>query len=75
MDVMMPEKNGLEALSEIKAARPETEIVMITGNADAATVQGADYTLPATLPAGGHRYRVAKLIQGLLVHHSSPSTA
>ena len=39
MDVMMPEKNGLEALFEIKAARPTTEIVMITGNADADTVQ------------------------------------
>jgi len=39
MDVMMPEKNGLEALSEIKASRPEVEIVMITGNADAMTVQ------------------------------------
>lgn len=39
MDVMMPEKNGLEAMSEIKAARPETEFVMITGNADPDTVQ------------------------------------
>lgn len=41
LDVMMPEKNGLEALNEIKAARPETEVVMITGNADAGTVQEA----------------------------------
>jgi len=39
LDVMMPEKNGLEALSEIKAARPETEIIMITSNADPQTVQ------------------------------------
>ncbi|MDP3538908.1 MAG: response regulator [Azonexus sp.] len=39
LDVMMPEKNGLEALCEIKAARPETEIVMITSNADPETVQ------------------------------------
>jgi len=39
MDVMMPEKNGLEAMAEIKAARPETEFVMITGNADPETVQ------------------------------------
>lgn len=39
LDVMMPEKNGLEALGEIKAARPETEIVMITSNADPETVQ------------------------------------
>lgn len=41
MDVMMPEKNGLEALMEIKAARPEVSIVMITGNADPDTVQEA----------------------------------
>ncbi len=41
MDVMMPEKNGLEALHEIKAARPQTAIVMITGNADPETVQDA----------------------------------
>lgn len=41
LDVMMPEKNGLEALCEIKAARPETEVVMITGNTDQGTVQEA----------------------------------
>lgn len=41
LDVVMPEKNGLEALGEIKAARPETSIVMITGNADPDTVQEA----------------------------------
>ncbi|MCK6391786.1 MAG: response regulator, partial [Azonexus sp.] len=34
MDVMMPEKNGLEAMVEIKAARPETQIIMITSSAD-----------------------------------------
>ena len=39
LDVMMPEKNGIEALIEIKAARPETVVVMITSNADADTVQ------------------------------------
>jgi len=39
LDVVMPEKDGLEALSEIKAARPETEIVMITASADPDTVQ------------------------------------
>jgi two-component system chemotaxis response regulator CheY len=41
MDVMMPEKNGLEALSEIKAAYPKTEVVMVTGNSDPDTVQEA----------------------------------
>ncbi len=39
LDVVMPEKNGLEALCEIKVARPETEVVMITSNADPETVQ------------------------------------
>lgn len=32
--------------------------------AEAATVQGSDYALPAGLAAGEHRYRVAKLVQG-----------
>lgn len=41
LDVMMPEKNGLEALHEIKAARPQTAIIMITANADPETVQDA----------------------------------
>lgn len=39
MDVVMPEKDGLEALCEIKAARPDANIVMITSNADQVTVQ------------------------------------
>ncbi|MDD2741167.1 MAG: response regulator [Rhodocyclaceae bacterium] len=41
LDVMMPEKNGIDALCEIKVARPETEVVMITISADPATVQQA----------------------------------
>lgn len=41
LDVMMPEKDGLAALPEIRKAAPEATIVMITANADAATVQGA----------------------------------
>lgn len=41
MDVMMPEKNGLEAMTEIKAERPETGFIMITGSADPETVQDA----------------------------------
>jgi len=39
MDVVMPEKNGIEALCEIKATQPEIEVVMVTGNSDPATVQ------------------------------------
>ena len=41
MDVMMPEKNGIEALCEIKAAHPDTEVVMVTSNSDPGTVQEA----------------------------------
>lgn len=39
LDVLMPEKSGLEALIEIKAARSEVHVVMVTGNADPDTVQ------------------------------------
>lgn len=39
LDVIMPEKDGLAALCEIKTARPETEVVMITSNANPETVQ------------------------------------
>lgn len=39
MDVMMPEKNGIDALCEIRAARPGTAVIMITSNADPDTVQ------------------------------------
>lgn len=41
MDVLMPEKNGIEAMADIKVERPETEIIMITGSADPDTVQEA----------------------------------
>ncbi|HEX6733383.1 MAG TPA: response regulator [Azonexus sp.] len=41
LDVVMPEKNGLRALAEIKATQPEIAIVMITGNADQNTVRQA----------------------------------
>lgn len=39
MDVMMPEMDGLAALGAIKASHPQVDVVMITGNADAGTVQ------------------------------------
>lgn len=41
MDVLMPEKNGLEAMAEIKQTLPDTEFIMITGSADPETVQDA----------------------------------
>ena len=39
MDVLMPELDGIHAMSQIKAQRPETAFIMITGNADPGTVQ------------------------------------
>ena len=39
LDVIMPEKNGLLALGEIKAAQPAIAVVMITASADPKTVQ------------------------------------
>ena len=39
MDVMMPEMSGIEAMGKIRTDRPETEVVMITSNADPETVQ------------------------------------
>jgi two-component system chemotaxis response regulator CheY len=39
MDVMMPEMGGIEAMGKIRTERPETEVVMITSNADPETVQ------------------------------------
>lgn len=41
LDVIMPGMDGLEALLSIKAARAETQVIMITGNADQSTVQNA----------------------------------
>ncbi|MDD2884143.1 MAG: response regulator [Dechloromonas sp.] len=41
LDIQMPEKDGLQALCEIKATRSETEVVMITGSSDMETVQEA----------------------------------
>lgn len=42
LDIVMPgEMDGLEALVEIKKDRTQTQVVMITGNADQDTVQEA----------------------------------
>ena len=41
LDVMMPEKDGIQALCEIKAANPGIEVIMITSSSDPETVQGA----------------------------------
>lgn len=39
MDVVMPEKSGIEALCAIKVANPATEVIMVTSNSDPETVQ------------------------------------
>lgn len=41
MDVLMPEKNGLVAMAEIRNVQPATEFIVITGSADPETVQEA----------------------------------
>lgn len=41
MDVEMPEMGGLEALQHIKSTRPETAVVMVTGNASIDNVKVA----------------------------------
>jgi DNA-binding NtrC family response regulator len=33
LDVLMPGPNGLEILPQIKALRPQTEVILLTGNA------------------------------------------
>ena len=42
MDVVMPEKNGIEAPCEIKASQPTVEVIMVTSNLDPETVSGVD---------------------------------
>lgn len=41
LDVMMPEMDGLEALQAIKSMRPETAVIMVTGNPSVGNVQEA----------------------------------
>ena len=62
MDVRMPRADGLEATRAIKAARPQTRIVLVTGAVDAGLAQaarhaGADDLL--TKECGGEALREA----------------
>lgn len=41
LDVMMPEMDGLEALTAIKAAHPEVKVIMVTGDASPHNVHEA----------------------------------
>ena len=38
LDVMMPGMNGLETLRAIKAAKPEIQVIMLSGREQAATI-------------------------------------
>ena len=42
LDLVMPQVNGLEALRWIKAARPETKIIMVTVHVEDAYRQAAE---------------------------------
>ena len=41
LDVMMPEVDGIELLTQIKAEMPDIRVLMITGSTDRETVQAA----------------------------------
>lgn len=41
LDVLMPHSNGLDVLKQIKERLPQTLVLMVTGNRDRETVQGA----------------------------------
>ncbi len=54
MDISMPQLNGLEALRQIKAALPETEVVMLT-------VSDEDADLFEAIRSGAHGYLLKDL--------------
>jgi DNA-binding NarL/FixJ family response regulator len=54
MDISMPQLNGLEALRQIKAALPETEVVMLT-------VSDEDADLFEAIKLGAHGYLLKDL--------------
>lgn len=41
LDIVMPKTDGLQALQEIRAARPDAVVLMISGSADRETVEAA----------------------------------
>ncbi len=41
LDIIMPRLSGIEVLKQIKQARPQTVVLMVTGNSDRPTVQAA----------------------------------
>ncbi len=58
LDVMMPGMNGLETLRQIKAAKPELQVVMLSGREQASTIVeavrlgAADYVVKPDDPEG-----------------------
>lgn len=41
LDIIMPRISGIEVLKQIKKLRPQTVVLMVTGNSDRPTVQAA----------------------------------
>lgn len=54
MDIGMPEMNGLEALRQIKAGLPDTQVVMLT-------VSQEDHDLVEAIKSGAHGYLLKDL--------------
>ena len=58
LDVMMPGMNGLETLRAIKTAKPELQVIMLSGREQAATIVeavrlgAADYVVKPGDPEG-----------------------
>ena len=58
LDVMMPGMDGLETLQALKAARPETQVIMLSGREQASTIVeavrlgAADYVVKPDDPEG-----------------------
>ena len=58
LDVMMPGMNGLETLARIKAAKPDLQVIMLSGREQAATIVeavrlgAADYVVKPDDPEG-----------------------
>ena len=72
-DIIMPEKDGLEAIKEMKKIAPDVKIIAISGGGigsaelylDTARKFGADYTFQKPLIVYDLLYAVASLMQEL----------
>src|SRR5579859_422119 len=69
LDVWMPELDGIELLRKIKAARPETRVIMISGhaniqNAVAATRLGAEDFIEKPFSVNGLLASIERVLEG-----------